>query len=440
MKVNRIAGTNGMVSARGGAAADLLVSSRREALKTLRNEVALDGSGLVLLTGESGTGKTWLWRRLSGELPPLWRWLAVDMSSSLDAREFLELIGHGLGVSPGDRLATARLALARALEEESAEGRSWTLVIENAHNVSEQVWTEIAALIHDMEASAGFAALILVGPTELVRLLAQRSRRSLASRFGAHVHLLPLDLDECRELAETAWGPGQVDRTLLEELQRDALGNPRRVLQLLCKRAKNTPAPPPKSSVAAPRKMPELTNLHSVATSGSSTREGPGSGLESASPATEARGGPPRAGNEPPLSAPLVPSRPPLRVEDGLIEVGWEGNLEADVAAQAEISEETVNAGAATAADDQGLFEEETIDDHYAALQAWSEWAKNRGRAGRFDEPVPGREAAGTGPLGQGIEVEPHERETRQALAIRAESEHEHAPYSQLFTRLRQSK
>ena len=198
------AGTDAI--AKRNQAGDLIVSSRRHAFETLRNEVAIDGSGPVLLTGEPGTGKTWLWHRLVRELPPRWRWVSVEMSEAMDSRDFFGLIGHGLGISTGDRMAAARLIVVQALAEEAAEGRSWLLVIENAQNTPGEVWSEIEALAHVMEESAGFGSLILVGTTDLTRLLAVRSRRAIASRLATHVHLLPLDLEESRELAASAWG------------------------------------------------------------------------------------------------------------------------------------------------------------------------------------------------------------------------------------------
>ena len=64
------------------------------------------------------------------------------------------------------------------------DGRSWLLVVENAQDASAQIWSEVLALVHDMEAARGFGAMLLVGPTELARKLATRPFASLASRLG----------------------------------------------------------------------------------------------------------------------------------------------------------------------------------------------------------------------------------------------------------------
>ncbi len=87
------------------------VSSRKAALDKLLKSLAVGEPELALLTGEPGTGKTWLWRRLAQDLPANWRWLSVDISESLDALEFLRLIGHGLGIEGADRLGAVRLDL-----------------------------------------------------------------------------------------------------------------------------------------------------------------------------------------------------------------------------------------------------------------------------------------------------------------------------------------
>ena len=137
-----------------------------------------------------------------------------------------------------------------------------------------------------------------------------------------------------------------------------------------------------------------------------------------------------------PVEAPLVPSRPPLRVEEGLIEVGWEGSLEAESASPP--GDEPDQPAVESLIDEEDLPSEEMVEDHYAALQAWTEWARNRGRDASRD--MAGDRASS--------ELVPSSATSADALPVaeiqrptglRAESQHEHAPYSQLFSRLRQS-
>jgi len=455
MKGFRYEGLNDLTCVPGVKSRDLPVSSRRDALEKLRQSISLDETEMALLTGEPGTGKTWLWRRFVQDLPPNWRWVSVDMSEALDGIEFLRLIGHGLGISAADRLGAARLDLARALEDESSDGRSWLLVVENAQSTPAQVWNEIQAMVHAMEASQGFGAVILVGPTNLARQLAARSLSSLATRIRTHVHLLSLDLDESLELVQ-ARGLGNLDRTLLEELHRDARGNPRLFLQLLRKGSWTTAAHAITNRKATRPRLPKHLSDPVVARSDVSGETAPGE-ISVTNRELEI---PPRksavtaAETGPPVPV-LVPSRPPLRVEEGLIEVGWGGNLEAEAAVSASESAAPQvavppAAGASEPPTEEMIAEqegelpsEEMIEDHYAALQAWTEWAKNRGR-GSSPSATSASEQVERAAVSKAamLPVE-NERETVGEFpgpGLRAELQHEHAPYSQLFSRLRQSK
>ena len=119
--------------------------------------------------------------------------------------------------------------------------------------------------------------------------------------------------------------------------------------------------------------------------------------------------------------------------------MGWEGSLDAELTAGTEGQDEVGQAAAATVLAEAALPSEETIEDHYAALQAWTEWARNRGRASSPDAPS-GISAPVQSPQEMMDDLASVEDESRLAAGLRAESQHEHAPYSQLFTTLRQSR
>ncbi len=113
--------------------------SREAALGVLR--AAFDRgteTGPILLTGDSGVGKTWLCRRIQAELPANWRWLALDIAPGLDPETLHGVIGHELGVDLNrERVSTPpRLAVADFLVEAVADGESWALVLDEAQNAS----------------------------------------------------------------------------------------------------------------------------------------------------------------------------------------------------------------------------------------------------------------------------------------------------------------
>jgi general secretion pathway protein A len=424
-----------------GGSPDLLVSSRRTALETLRKAVSLQPAGPILLTGEPGTGKTWLCQRLIHELGGQWRSVSVEMSPALDSLDFLRLIVAGLGIESVDGISGARLAMVRVLEDDLRDGRSWMLVIENTQSGPQVVWNEIDALVHSMEASRGFGAMILAGTSELARGVASRSRTALATRIATHVHLLPLDLDEACELVESRENLGPEDRSLLNELHRETLGNPRRLLQVIRRTHRHLAGSAVANAISSLARAPEPKAdqdlIDPVRTFG--TALAVGSPLELATPTLLMRSesAPGDGSASQPVDLPLVPGRPPLRVEEGLIEVGWEGSLESESVSANEL--EPVQTSMESSLDEESLPSEQIVEDHYAALQAWTEWARNRSAGASPDSETD--HSSGEVVISPVTSVvAPPIAEISRPATLRAEPQHEHAPYSQLFSKLRQTR
>ena len=134
----------------------------------------------------------------------------------------------------------------------------------------------------------------------------------------------------------------------------------------------------------------------------------------------------------------LIPSKPPIRLEEGLVEVGWDGDLEAELTESDESSTDRENSASV-----ESPFDEQLVDDRYAAMQAWTEWSRNRERPSlpeeRPDTPEPSP-VAPESPVVPIREDRPVDSDSALPANIRAGGPHDFAPYSQLFTRLRQSK
>ncbi len=411
------------------------VTSRRRALDRLEHAIAAGPTGPFLITGEAGAGKTWLARRLVHDLPACWRSVSVDLAMAMDGLELLRLIAHALGRSIKNRLGAARLQVHAALEDEAADGRRWLLVVDEAQRGSALAWDEIRAIINRMGQPGAFAAVAIVGRTELARVGSTLRQSACASALSVHVHLTPLDVDEASELLECGDCDDLEQRHALEELHRDSGGNPGVLLRL----AQTHTGPWRSASTSGSRSVPAgPAQPHQP--SASPPR------LTSNVPARDQRPAAAQPRSDERIvdvqssMLPLIPSRPPLRDEDGLVEVGWDGELEGELDAT---DGEGAPSGAGSS--DDPVFGEESIEDRYARLQAWMEQTRSQGRAALSPtlDAHHGMPAGLVGPE-ELAEVESTTEAESPAdaarPAVRAEGQHEFAPYSQLFTRFRQSK
>jgi len=421
----------------------LLTSSRRRALDRLQAAVEHGEPGPILVTGEPGAGKTWLARLFAGGLPAKWSSTRVDLTGSLGALDFLQLIGHSLGVPMSGGVGTARARLSAILHDDHVNGRRWLLVIDEAHRGSPAVWDEIQALVNQLGRPGGFAAMLVLGETELVRAMATRELGGFAASLSAHLHLMPLDLDEARELLSLpSCGDEEAER-VLDELHRDVRGNPKALLRLAHRRPEllrptaaldtyREPLAQARTSLCSPA-------LHS--TSAPELEEPVAVENEPLLAASQAAASSAERGRT--ESPSLIPTKPPIRDEEGLVEVGWDGDLETEGAQPdyAQTRPETLLL-------DDSSFNEELIEDRYATLQARTEWSESQELTafGSVATQAPIPRSSPEEPLRSDTassEAPPGSLEPVPATAppgVRAEPQHEFAPYSQLFTRLRQSK
>ena len=391
-----------------------ILPSRLQARSALE-AVLQEEDGPALLTGDAGVGKTWLHRQFRSTFAESYRWLEVDLTAAVEPMEFQRLILQGFGYDESAGLAEARGLIADLLVDASASSERWVLVIEEAHNASPAILEETRILGNRLGSSDGFAGILLVGQNSLIRRLTTKPNRPIASRLAARVHLRPLTLDEFEEWVRGIDAEPAISSKDIEQFHRAVSGNPRRYL------VETRQAWKPRTALD----RAEPANKENAA--------------ELAEDATESKEVAALTSWEVP---PVLPRKPPLHVADDMIEVGWDAN--AELPAQDDEYEGEAHEGLSSRSEPGNGKEhsEERINDHYAALQAWTEWAQNQGR-----EPV------SSGILAEKIDVAEHDpegfdplpdEESRWAAPapvsgeLRSESQHTFAPYSQLFSRLKE--
>jgi type II secretory pathway predicted ATPase ExeA len=360
------------------------------------------GGGPVLLSGQSGAGKSWLLRRLAAASSFSWRWAFVDLSPAVDVEGFLRLTLHALGVetAPGRRVDRTRID--RFLNDRAIDGERWALCVEETHTAPLGVLEEIRVLSNHLGESGRLHGLILSGQNPLLRRLAGAKLAPLDARLVGRVHLGPVTVEELREWMRAASLGAAVDTGDVEWLHRQLAGNPLALHRALARRyAKPAPRVSPLPSVDETAPTPERPNAR------------------------------------PAWNAPLLAStRPPIEESEGMIEVGWESPRDEDSEVALDVSASPVTSASTHTLAVPSPAGEEVVQDHYAALQAWTEWAKNQGRQPVAVDAIESESDEGPCEDDDDFEAAQTSRPA-QAPGVWAETEQGFAPYGQLFTRLK---
>jgi len=159
-----------------------------------------EGGGFVQLTGEVGTGKTLLCRKLMIELTE-----DIDLALIFNPRQTpLELVAtlcDELKIEyPRNSTSIKEVvdALNAALLHSQWSGRRTVLIIDEAQNLSYEALEQLRLLTNLETAKEKLLQIILVGQPELRSLLARPELRQLAQRITARYHLTPLTAAETK--------------------------------------------------------------------------------------------------------------------------------------------------------------------------------------------------------------------------------------------------
>lgn len=160
--------------------------------------------GVVVVTGEVGTGKTLLLRcllRLFKESEEIA--YAYLFNCRLSPMEFLYYTLSDFGVpSSGKNKSKLLLDLSRFVTSRGLKGLTTVLIVDEAHNLSAELLEEIRLLSNLETNEDKLLQIVLVGQPELDEKLDSFDLRPLKQRIALRAHLGPLDLEETTRYIE----------------------------------------------------------------------------------------------------------------------------------------------------------------------------------------------------------------------------------------------
>ncbi len=193
-----------------------------------------EGEGVLVLTGEPGTGKTLLCHLLLERLGGGVCSAFLTNSHVRDRAALLQAILYDLHLPyAGKTEQEMRLALTDHLLEGFAAGKSTVLIVDEAHHLAPDLLEELR-LLGNLEARSGKALqVVLVGQPALLATLQQPELAPLRQRVVVRPELTGLNLDEAADylLHHVRVAGGRPEAVLNEEaievLARQTRGIPR---------------------------------------------------------------------------------------------------------------------------------------------------------------------------------------------------------------------
>jgi len=173
-------------------------SAYKEALVNLLYGIR-EKKGIILITGEVGTGKTTLCKSMLGRLDAEVK-TSLILNPYFSEVQLLQAIIEDFGMSceRKNRLEIVK-RLNHFLVECNARGGNAVLIVDESQNLSVRQLEQIRLLSNLETAEEKLLQIVLVGQPELYEKLSQPSLRQIRQRIVVKYHLTPLKEEEIQE-------------------------------------------------------------------------------------------------------------------------------------------------------------------------------------------------------------------------------------------------
>jgi len=164
--------------------------SHKEVMANLHYGIEM-GKGLIVVTGEVGTGKTtvlrWMMQRLERTVL-----VAYIFNPRLTVPEFYQHVTTLLDVQQWETKSELLIALGRTLEARHSRGLRTVLIVDEAQGLTTHVLEEIRLLSNFESDSAKQLQIVLTGQPELRDVLNNPDLRQLKQRVALRCEIKPL--------------------------------------------------------------------------------------------------------------------------------------------------------------------------------------------------------------------------------------------------------
>jgi len=198
--------------------------------------------GIVVVTGEIGTGKTTLCRTMLNRLDKSVK-TALILNPNFSDLQLLQMIINDLGISYVKKTKLDLVgAISLFLIEESAQGNNVVVIIDECQSLNVRQLEQIRLLSNLETEKEKLLQIVLVGQPELGEKLKNPALRQLTQRVSVHYHMLPLQKEEVAQYINHRLKVAKADLNLhftpqaIESIYTVSQGTPR-VINILCDRA-----------------------------------------------------------------------------------------------------------------------------------------------------------------------------------------------------------